>query len=245
MLIKSLFFTLLASLAISNRNITVFGNTSLGYYYIEALIGTPPQRKSLILDTGSKMTIFPCESCLHCGKHIYGLFNTTSSSTFQLLKYNETNFGWKCGASDQNQTCTFLQSYAEGSDYKGFYGRDVFVFPGEIEAGNVTDKTHIFGCATEETGEFVGQKADGIIGVGLNGQATFWQPPTLLDIEREENRIDNKTFALCLGKNGGQMRIGDWNTEKHLNGTDLKFVDCSALNWQEQYYITLSSIAVD
>ena len=38
-------------------------------HFVAAYIGTPPQRQSLIIDTGSAMTILPCKACANCGKH--------------------------------------------------------------------------------------------------------------------------------------------------------------------------------
>ena len=42
---------------------TMFGNSTLGYYYIEAYVGKDQQKKALIFDTGSHMTIMPCKGC--------------------------------------------------------------------------------------------------------------------------------------------------------------------------------------
>jgi hypothetical protein len=52
----------------------IFGNSSdLWYYYADLFIGNPPQKQSLIIDTGSALTGFPCaESCSvsqKCGTH--------------------------------------------------------------------------------------------------------------------------------------------------------------------------------
>ena len=38
----------------------IFGNSTLGYYYIEAYVGSHEDKKALIIDTGSHMTILPC-----------------------------------------------------------------------------------------------------------------------------------------------------------------------------------------
>ena len=43
----------------------------LGYgtHYAFLWVGSPPQRKSVIIDTGSHNTAFPCVGC-KCGKHV-------------------------------------------------------------------------------------------------------------------------------------------------------------------------------
>ena len=67
----------------SIRNMTVFGNATLGYYYLEAYVGTPEQKQALILDTGSNLTIFPCQGCEKCRDHINKNFDPHSFYIFQ------------------------------------------------------------------------------------------------------------------------------------------------------------------
>lgn len=51
-----------------NHVIPLHGNTSLGYYYANIYIGSPPQKQSVIVDTGSGQLALPCEKCISCGK---------------------------------------------------------------------------------------------------------------------------------------------------------------------------------
>lgn len=41
----------------------------MGTHYSFLWVGTPPQRVSVIMDTGSHHTAFPCTGC-KCGKHV-------------------------------------------------------------------------------------------------------------------------------------------------------------------------------
>jgi hypothetical protein len=41
----------------------------MGTHYSFIWVGTPPQRVSVIMDTGSHHTAFPCTGC-KCGKHV-------------------------------------------------------------------------------------------------------------------------------------------------------------------------------
>ena len=45
----------------SSSTFALEGNTDLGYYYVTFSFGTPPQRQTLIVDTGSSKTIVPCK----------------------------------------------------------------------------------------------------------------------------------------------------------------------------------------
>ena len=40
---------------------------TLGYFSATLCVGTPLRKFDLIVDTGSALTAFPCESCTHCG----------------------------------------------------------------------------------------------------------------------------------------------------------------------------------
>ena len=48
----------------NNNTVTLslFGSTDMGYYYTTLFVGNPPQRQTLIVDTGSSITTFPCKS---------------------------------------------------------------------------------------------------------------------------------------------------------------------------------------
>lgn len=66
--------------------IQVFGNATLGYYYINLYVGTPPQEQSVIIDTGSGQLAMPCSKCVSCGNsHIHKPFDLRSSSSSKVL----------------------------------------------------------------------------------------------------------------------------------------------------------------
>ena len=161
MLVKTLEFA-------GGRNVTLYGNTTLGYYYLNAHIGVPPQKKALIVDTGSHATIFGCEECVNCGKHLHNAYEHSKSATFEYILPQREYFNWTCNEHFiASNRCTFTQSYSESSSYSGYYAMDTFVF--ENEARNVTRSNlrHIFGCATSETNLFYTQEVGGIIGFGV------------------------------------------------------------------------------
>ena len=61
------------------------GHYSLGYYFVYGHFGTPGQIQTLILDTGSSLTLTVCKGCENCGKHSYPPFDPMASSTFVEL----------------------------------------------------------------------------------------------------------------------------------------------------------------
>ena len=235
---------LMALSYVDSRNMTIYGNATLGYYYLEAYVGTPPQKKSLIIDTGSHLTIFPCSGCTKCRNHMYKIFDREASKTFQAVNSKKDYFGWTCADPQSFHICNFKQGYTEGSEYVGYYGIDNFLFESELNDDSFKNHKHVFGCAMKETGEFFTQEADGIIGIGVAQTTKTDVPPTILDIELMEKRIDNQTFSICVAKNGGAMNLGGWNRGLHLPHSKVRSLNSEDLKWSEQYNVHLSDIRV-
>ena len=64
----------------------VYGNATLGYYYVNLFIGSPSQEQSVIIDTGSGQLAVPCSECVSCGKsHIHKPFDLRKSSTNKII----------------------------------------------------------------------------------------------------------------------------------------------------------------
>ncbi|CAM9728231.1 unnamed protein product [Sphacelaria rigidula] len=52
-----------------------------GTHFAYVYVGTPPQRVSVIIDTGSDYTAFPCAECSNCGGHTDPYWDVFKSST--------------------------------------------------------------------------------------------------------------------------------------------------------------------
>lgn len=78
-----------------------------GTHFVYVYVGTPKQRVSVIVDTGSHHTAFPCTGCNQCGDHTDLYFNPKESSTIEVPK---------CGGKN----CAFSQSYTEGSMWTAY-----------------------------------------------------------------------------------------------------------------------------
>jgi hypothetical protein len=134
---------------------------------------------------------------------------------------------------------------------------DRFLFKNEVDDekngnGSNKDKTHIFGCANKETGEFFNQQADGIIGFGSEElRENSSNPPNIIETEKYENRIKEKSFSLCFGHNGGELTFGGWNSYLHLNGDDpkrfstIKTDSLGKYAWSSQYRVPVYSVLLD
>ena len=145
-----------------------------GTHYANLWVGSPvPQRQSVIVDTGSHFTAFPCVGCVKCGAdhHANPHFDPAKSQSFEYLPCHECiGVSSTTCDDDSDNKCRFSQSYTEGSRWQATQARDVVYCGGQdvLEAANPEDTEKaipfMFGCVTSETGLFVTQLADGIMG---------------------------------------------------------------------------------
>ena len=116
-----------------------------GTHYVDLWVGTPPQRQTVIIDTGSSVTAFPCSGCDHCGSnpatgeqyHLDDDFDTSASSTYREKACDPSvrapcDLGMCLAHSHNGQAmghhCQVTVSYAEGSSWTAVEGVDV-VYP--------------------------------------------------------------------------------------------------------------------
>ncbi len=191
----------------------------LGSYFAYIWVGTPAQRVSVIIDTGSHFTAFPCAGC-NCGKHIDPYFNPKASSTSEIMS---------CFAGNK---CYIKQSYSEGSSWHAFKVRDrVWVGDRGVissrQSNGATNARHftatndmvalssnlstpfIFGCQDREAGLFRTQQIDGIMGLTAE--------PDTLPFALERNGVTKtRTFALCFAHGKGVLSLGGVDPSLHL-----------------------------
>ena len=230
-----------------SNHIPLYGNSTLGYYFVEAQVGSLKQSQSLIVDTGSFSTVFVCEGCSVCNKHKDLTFNSKNSTTFQKLEPSKPVNGWDCSQSTESKSneCTYEQSYLEGSTYSGFYASDSFIFENETFSSRILKNyTHTFGCAMKETNEFFRQEVNGIIGLGQRRDPKS-NPPTIIELAKSEGRIESRSFSICLGRNGGTLRLGAPLTDLHLPLAKSRTINVETLRWKDIYVASLSSIVLE
>jgi hypothetical protein len=187
---------------------TIFGNTgNLGYYYVDLWVGTPPVKQTVIIDTGSRLTAFPCEGCTDCGKHMDKYFDYKNSSTSQPVICNEEK---KCyGCKKSGDSCHYSVAYAEGSSISGILMEDFIIFGDDFEHSHRVFMT--FGCHRRETHLFRTQLADGIMGLGSgNGER-----PTVVELMFKDHDVSNLIFTICFAQDGGFMTVGGFNKSRH------------------------------
>ena len=197
--------------------------TKLMAFHVDVLVGTPGQMQSLIVDTGSGRTAFPCTTCGDgCGQHMDPPFNPKSSSTFRWVQCGE-----KGCDSCKNSQCSYSVTYVEGSQISGEFFEDVLQLGG---TPNANQKVPVWmGCHSRETKLFRTQVPAGIMGLNEGG----WNVLKSL----ADGPIEKDIFALCLAENGGSMTVGGVNTTWMPTSEPFQWTPYHA-----GYYVTLDGI---
>ena len=170
--------------AVDGINPIYGGISDFGYYFVDVRIGSPPQRLSAILDTGSEGLSLTCTTCRSCGDHhMDPFFNPAISSSFSRLS--------QCPAANlRNPDCIFEKRYLEGSVLKGKMYAEHISFANH-------NKNMTFGCIDSETRLFLDQKADGIMGLAPLPK-THW-------LYSAPNPVMG--FSICLNSSGGDLQF--------------------------------------
>ncbi|CAI5706836.1 unnamed protein product [Peronospora farinosa] len=185
----------------------------LGTHYTWVYVGSPPQRASVIVDTGSLLMAFPCSGCDGCGNHTDQPFLADNSSTLVHVTCSQETF-FKCkDCQEKSNACAISQSYLEGSTWRATVVEDVVYLGGESSFQDMAMRNKYgtifqFGCQSSETGLFVKQVADGIMGLSNS------EHHIIAKLYRE-TKISSNLFSLCFVEDGGTMSIGQPHTVAH------------------------------
>ncbi|OII74665.1 uncharacterized protein cubi_00218 [Cryptosporidium ubiquitum] len=197
-----------------------------GYYFIHVFVGNPPQKQSLILDSGSSQISFTCITCSNCGMHDYPPFDITKSTTGKSC--NRKLIG--------SEKCTYFHRFNEGSIISGKYFSDIVSFENIHEEYGITKdnlkiKYDYLGCNELETKKIYHQNATGVFGIGL--KSTMDDRINIINFLLTSigntlniNDFNNIVISICLLYSGGKIKIGEYNEkiiDDHLNLSDNKF----------------------
>lgn len=208
----------------------------LGTHYADLWCGTPPQRQTVIVDTGSQMTAFPCSQCsAGVYHHIDDPFRQELSRTFREPSCTECTWGDCRADREEGKRCTFTADYQEGSNWTAVEAMDTCYIGGKHNSALATTTTSLpwggfasstnphafelrFGCQTKISGDFVSQLADGIMGMDI-GTSTIWNQMY------RQKKIDTRAFALCFQRKLESARSGTESGAMTLGGADERLHD--------------------
>eukprot|EP01126_Amoeba_proteus_P061998 TRINITY_DN8374_c0_g2_i3.p1 TRINITY_DN8374_c0_g2~~TRINITY_DN8374_c0_g2_i3.p1 ORF type:complete len:265 (+),score=33.57 TRINITY_DN8374_c0_g2_i3:106-900(+) len=208
------------------------GILTLGAYYAEVTIGTPPVTFSLLIDSGSSNLAIPLVNCTTCGGQGVQHFDPSRSSTFEQVSCNEPAC-LKCSPESyfhDTAKCVFGQplcnddkcgygiTYGGGSSgIAGWIGRDTVCFGGFcVPAHNI-----ILITREVPSNSFSSPPTDGILGLAFEMNAcnpTCTTP--IMDHISADLGVQN-IFAMCLTPtNGGVLDLGKIDPNKYTGGVD-------------------------
>ncbi|KAF7556759.1 hypothetical protein G7046_g6230 [Stylonectria norvegica] len=169
------------ALTITKRDsvsLDAFNNITGGGYYAEFEVGTPGQKLSFLLDTGSSDTwvnsvdvdLCKSETLQQTNGYCMATFNSKDSSTFDIVDRNG-----------------FDITYLDGRNIKGSYFNDT------VTIGGKAIKNQQLGLATKSV------RPAGIMGLGFKANvAATKEYPTVVDNMVSQGLIDTAAFSLYL-----------------------------------------------
>jgi len=177
-------------------------------HYVNLYVGCPnPQLQTVIIDTGSGSTGFPCSTCEGgCGEghQLNPPYQEAQSTCYRELRCDE------CVCDLGSSNCVVSKDYMEGSSWAGIESTDVATIGGLGE--EPFDLR--FACQNKLTGLFHTQLADGIAGLAKSSDSLWSQLYT-------QQLIDQPQFSLCL-QNTINNPKGDAGVLV-FGGTDVRF----------------------
>jgi len=197
-------------------------------HHANIYIGSPPQKRLVIVDTGSRTLVVPCKPCQHCG-------NKHFSKDYLDLKYSSTDYSNQCRLHEctfvmggdktctENNECNFKLSYSEGSSIQGFELEDIVWlgtdnFEQSVKVHMQTAVPLSFGCESHETGIIAEQFADGIMGLVSEAR----KQDNIVDVMYRSGVIPHHAFSMCLTKDGGVLSLGGTALAKrHLESMQM------------------------
>ena len=186
-------------------------------YYGTIELGTPPQKFSVIFDTGSSNLWVPSKDCYYLACLLHKRFDASRSSTYEG---NGTEFYIRYGSGEVS----------------GITGRDLLL------VGGVQAEHQDFGEVLREPGiSFMFGKFDGILGLGLDGIAVNGMVPPIYNMWQQKH-LDRAMFAFWLNREmddqgakqpGGELVLGGYDPE-HFRG-DIHWVDVLPMDLEDNY----------
>lgn len=236
-----------------------------GTHYVDLWCGTPPQRQTVIVDTGSGVTAFPCSECAKCGVpdyHIDGLFEEGDSTTFQKTVCASNDECNARGSVCKDDNCKITMSYSEGSRWDATLGFDKCYIGGpheepltrEYSTDDPLDPKHAshyafdmqFGCQNYLNGLFLTQEADGIMGMNTAADSSYWS-------QMSRKLGTPKQFSLCFirqptedekaveaGFEAGALTMG--GTDTRLHSTEMVYSSGATDGRERRWSVTIRKI---
>jgi hypothetical protein len=233
-----------------------------GTHYMDLWVGYPSQRQTVIVDTGSSVSVFPCSTCVNCGSHTDPPFNELLSESFiaKVCTAGGDNGGCIFGTCMDNGSCLISRTIETSSQdsssstavdsWTAYEAEDIVYAAGLHDEAldspvvdlNPDDPANAikfsfpltFGCQISTSGYFAKQLASGVMGLDRRGQS-FWGQM------RASQLISHSQFSLCFGNPtpygsvAGVVTLG--GVDKRLHKTPMVFANSAGDRFTTNYKV--------
>jgi len=203
-----------AKLGVDPSTITIGDNQDIGYYG-ELSVGTPPQKLTVVYDTGSSTLWVPTKAAV-----------ASAGCTAQQLQQDPKHTYNHGGSSTYKKNCSVLSIQYGSGPVSGYFSEDTVTIGSNVLEG------FTFGEVADVTGlgaSWCGNKADGICGMAFAPLSDGLPPPmgTIVKSGLPEN-----IFAFYLGhEEAGTLVIGGVD-KSHYSGDFTTIPLSSDTYWQ-------------
>ncbi|KAL4110134.1 hypothetical protein PRIC1_001827 [Phytophthora ramorum] len=201
-----------------------------GSHTIQVSVGG--QQRELIIDTGSGKTAFVCVGCNNCGsKRTHQPFVVTANTTYLSCDRSltlSTGRGEPPCAACEDGKCKYGQTYVEGDHWSAYKASDIMQLSASFEARIE------FGCIYEQSGVFLDQPSDGIMGFSRH-------PDSIYEQFYRQKVTPSRIFSQCLTEGGGLLTIGGVDLARHTE--PVRYTPLRNTGYQ-YWTVTLLSVSV-
>ncbi|ETV78555.1 hypothetical protein H257_08061 [Aphanomyces astaci] len=192
-------------------------NGTFSSHSAELYLGVPPQKATVVIDTGSAITAVACSTCKNCGAHNRPAYDPAKSTTARPLACRDSSICTSCSS----QQCLVSQTYADSSSFDAYLVAETALlgnFNGSLSSAYVQANgvTMSVGCQTSVSGGFAYHPENGILGMQQD-------PSTLLAAMVRQGRVSRNAFSLCLAPLGtGTIVLG--GVDDYLHNDVMQYV---------------------
>ncbi|KAG6622043.1 pepsin-like aspartic protease A1 [Phytophthora cinnamomi] len=201
-----------------------------GSHTIQVVVGG--QQRELIIDTGSGKTAFVCVGCSGCGsRRRHQPFALTDNTTYLSCDRSmtiQTSRGEPSCMACENGKCKYGQTYVEGDYWSAYKASDIMQLSSSFEARIE------FGCIYEQSGVFLDQPSDGIMGFSRH-------PDSIFEQFYRQKVTRSRIFSQCLTEGGGMLTIGGVDLARHTE--PVRYTPLRNTGYQ-YWTVTLQSVSV-
>ncbi|KAK1934559.1 Beta-secretase 2 [Phytophthora citrophthora] len=201
-----------------------------GSHTIQVTVGG--QQRELIIDTGSGKTAFVCTGCNNCGtKRRRQPFIFTDNTSYLSCDRSMTissGRGEPPCVECENDKCKYGQTYVEGDHWTAYKASDIMAFSSSFEARIE------FGCIYEQSGVFLDQPSDGIMGFSRH-------PDSIYEQFYRQKVTRTRIFSQCLTEAGGLLTIGGVDLARHTE--PVRYTPLRNTGYQ-YWTVTLLSVSI-